>query len=120
MANSNSLTDREMESYVDADTNTESIQITLSTAGTVTTVNLSNLAKGFRLYPRSSDVRFSVNETVTSVQSSSATSIAASSFGQGGIAKSEQWETRLLSSGTGRFLTLISATSSVVVELEVF
>lgn len=120
MANSENKNDREMESYVDADKETQSVQVTMGTTPAVTKINIPDTAKGFRLYPRVNDIRFSVNETVTAVQSSSAATVTTSLFGQGGIAKAEMWETRLLMSGVGRFLTLISATSSTVVEVEIF
>ena len=108
------------ESYIDTG-NELSIEITLSTAGTVTTVTLPDSAKGFKLYPRTNNVRFSVNNTAAAaVGTSSATSIAASALTVGGIAKENAWETRLLPPGTSRTLTIRSVTSSVVCDLETF
>jgi hypothetical protein len=98
-----------------------SIEITLSgTAGTVTTVTIPDTARGIRLYPRSDAIRFAVGENPAAVGTSSSTTIAASSLAVGGIAKSDQWEVRLLEAGTSRTVRLRSTTASVVVDMEVF
>ena len=121
MAASDDLAGRQFESYVDTGAE-QSIEITLSgTPGTVTTVTLPAAAKGFKLYPRTNHVRFSVDNTsLAAVATSSAATIAASAFAVGGIAKGDMWETRLLPSATTRTLSLRSTTASVVVDLEVF
>lgn len=123
MASSNAATveSRSAESYVDTG-NEKSIEITLSgTPGEITVVTLPDTAKGFKLYPRTNGVRFSVNNTSpAAVATSSTTPIAASALAVGGIAKPDMWETRLLPNGTARTLSLRSATASVVVDLEVY
>ena len=121
-ANSASLNARQIESYVDTG-HEASIEVTLSaTPGTVTTITIPDNAKGFKIFPRSSPVRFAVNNTsIAAVGASSATTIAANAFGAGAVAKADLWETRLLpSSGTGRTISLRSTAASVVVDLEVF
>lgn len=98
-----------------------SLEITLSnTPGTVTSVTIPDTARGIRLYPRSDGVRFAVGEDPAAVGASSSTTIAASAFGTGGIAKPDQWETRLLEAGTSRTVRLRSTTADVVVDMEVF
>jgi hypothetical protein len=123
MASSNAarLEARQIESYVDT-ANESSLEVTLSgTPGTVTTITLPNTAKGFKLYPRTNHIRFSVNNTSTAaVGTSSSTTVAASVFAVGGIAKNDMWETRLLPNGASRTLSLRSTTASVVVDVEVF
>ncbi len=127
-----SLSDSGMnaESFVDTGAE-QSIEITLSgTPGTLTTVTLPDTAKGFKLYPRSNHVRFAVYQsssarTLAAVATDSDGTVAATDFAIGGIAKADQWETRLLPSKlvpstTTRILTLRSTTASVVCDLEVF
>jgi hypothetical protein len=98
-----------------------SIEITLSaTPGTVTTVTIPDTARGIRLYPRSNAIRFAIGEDPAAVATSSSTTIAASALAVGGIAKADQWEVRLLETGTDRTVRLRSATASVVVDLEAF
>jgi hypothetical protein len=98
-----------------------SIEITLSaTPGTVTTVTIPDTARGVRLYPRSNAIRFAIGEDPAAVATSSSTTIAASALAVGGIAKADQWEVRLLETGTDRTVRLRSATASVVVDLEAF
>lgn len=117
------------ESY--SDTGSEaSIEITLSgTPGNLTTVTLPTTAKGFRLYPRTNHVRFAVYNsdsarTLAAVATDSDGTVAAADLAIGGIAKNDQWETRLLPAepqgSVGRVLTLRSTTASVVVDLETF
>ena len=98
-----------------------SIEITLSgTPGTVTTVTIPDTAQGFRLYPRANACRFAVGEDPAAVGASSSTTIAAAAFGAGGIAKPDQWETRLIAPGAGRTVRLRSTTASLIVDMEVF
>jgi hypothetical protein len=98
-----------------------SLEVTLSaTPGTVTTITLPDTAQGFRIYPRTNAVRFSINENPAAVGASSSTTIAASAFGVGGIAKRDQWEVRLLETGASRTLRLNSLVASTVVDVEVF
>jgi hypothetical protein len=98
-----------------------SIEITLSaTVGTVTTVTLPDTARGFNLYARANPARFAINEDPAAVGTSSSTTIAASAFTVGGIAKADQWTTRLIAAGTNRTLRLRSLTASLVLDLEVF
>lgn len=98
-----------------------SIQVTLSgTPGTVTTITLPDTARGVRLYPRTSNVRFAVGEDPAAVGTSSATTVAASVFAVGDVAKADQFEVRILESGTSRTLRLRSTTASVVVDVSVF
>lgn len=94
------------------------LRVTLSaTVETLTTVTLPDWATGLRLFP-SADVRYAVGEApATPVAASSATSIAASAFGLGGIAKTGVWETRLLQSGVDRTLQLRAAAASVTVDI---
>ena len=109
MASSDAATaeKRHLESYVDTGVE-KSIEITLSgTPGTVTTITLPDTAKGFKLYPRTNHIRFSVNNTSpAAVATSSSGTIAASAFAAGGIAKNDAWETRLLPTGASRTLSL--------------
>lgn len=120
MARNAELLRRQWESYEDTGYE-QSIEITLSgTPGTVTTVTVPNDAKGFRLYPRSNAVRFAVGSTVAAVATSSSTTIAATAFAVGGIAKANIWETRLLPSGSSRTVTINSPSASVVIDMEIF
>ena len=99
----------------------KSLVATLSdTANTVTTVTLPDNVRGFRLFPRANAIRFAVGENTVAVGTSSSTTVAASVFTVGGIAKADMWETRLISAGASRTLRLSSATASVVVDIEVF
>ena len=98
-----------------------SIEVTLSsTASTVTTITLPDTAQGFRLYPRVNAVRFAVGENPAAVGASTNTTIAASAFGVGGIAKKDMWEVRLLETGASRTLRLSSLVASTIVDVEVF
>ena len=98
-----------------------SIEITLSaTPGTVTTVTIPDSARGFNLYPRSGAARFAINENPAAVGASSSTTIAANALTVGGIAKSNEWVTRLIDSGTSRTIRLRSLVASLVLDLEVF
>ena len=98
-----------------------SIEITLSaTPGTVTTVTLPDTARGFTLYPRANPARFAIGEDPAAVAASSSTTIAAASLAVGGIAKADEWTTRLIAAGTGRTLRLRSLTASLILDLEVF
>ncbi len=127
-ASNKGMADRQWESY--SDTGKEkSIELTLSSsAGVVSTVTVPSWAKGFRLYPRTNAIRFSVrlesnssDVNISSTVASSAISIAEDNLGRGGIAKPDGWETRLLpADATTRLLYLRSATSSVVVDVEFF
>ena len=99
----------------------KSIEITLSgTPGTVTTVTIPDTAQGIRLYPRTHHIRFAIGEDPAAVATSSSTTIAASAFAIGGVAKADAWEVRLLATGTSRTVRLRSITASVVVDMEVF
>ena len=99
----------------------KSIEITLSgTPGTVTTVTIPDTAQGIRLYPRSNGIRFAIGEDPAAVGTSSNTTIAASAFTVGGVAKADQWETRILAAGTSRTVRIRSITASVVIDMEVF
>lgn len=114
---------RVLESLVDTG-NEKSLEITLSaTPGTITNITLPDAAKGFRLFPRTNHIRFSVNNTspaaVGTVAANDQTVVAAD-FAVGGIAKADLWETRLLPHGKNRTLSLRSITGSVVVDCEVF
>lgn len=121
MAVANDFNARVSESYVDTGSE-QSIEITLSgTPGTVTTLTLPNTSKGVKIFARTNHVRFAVNNTaVAAVGTSSSQTIAATVLTVGGIAKADQWETRLLPSGTTRTLSIRSTTASVVVDVEVF
>ncbi len=120
MAVSSDYNARVFESHVDTG-NEKSIEVTMSTAGTVTTITLPDTARGFKLYPRTSHIRFAVGNTaIAAVATSSATTIASTAFAVGGIAKPDAWEVRLLPSGATRTLSIRSITSSVVVDVEVF
>lgn len=97
----------------------KSIQATLSTAGTVTTVFVPDSAIGFRLYPGTA-VRFAINENPAAIATSSSTSIATSALAVGGIARASAWEQRYLPPGVSRTLRLIGAAGSEVVDIEFF
>lgn len=115
-----SLADRQLESYVDTGSS-KSITLTLSgTPNTATSITVADTYKGIKLYPRSADIAFRVNGTVATLATSSATSITDATLSAGSIAKASQWEIRLLPSGTSRTLTILSATASAVVDLELF
>jgi len=127
-ASSRSSNQRVRESYVDTGKVT-SIEITLSAAaGTVSTVTIPSWAKGFRLYPRTNHIRFSVREVsdtvdvvLSTVTTSSILIITSTDPARGGIAKANLWETRLLPfDGTTRTIHFMSATASVVLDLEFF
>ena len=125
MASSNAATidSRHGESYIDTGAE-KSVEITLSaTPGTVTNITVPDTAKGFKLYPRTDHIRFSVNNTSPAAVATVATNdqtVVAADFAVGGIAKGNLWETRLLPNGASRTISLRSATASVVVDLEVF
>ncbi len=91
----------------------KSIEITLSgTPGTVSSLDVPGWAQGVKLYPQNGDIRFALNGDPAA---KSTTELAA-----GGVGKVGMWETRLLQWGSGRTLRLLSATASVVVEVEFF
>lgn len=115
------------ESYVDTGKE-ESVEVTLSaTAGLVSTVTVPSWAKGFRLYPRSNHIRFSVQigtteRAVEAVGTATAgAAVSTTTVNVGGIAKNDVWETRLLpADNRPRYIYLRSTTTSVVVDLEFF
>lgn len=126
MAGKTNLEAREMESYVDTGKE-KSINITLSTAGTVTTVTLPNEAKGFRVYTATDPLRFAVNETVEAAATSALTTIPASAFSTGGDILTGFWDARLLpspvktkQSQTPRTLSFRSTADNSVFTLELF
>ena len=91
------------------------------TPGTITTVAIPDSAKGFKLYPQSNDVSFAVNQTLVAAPANdSDTTILSTDWVVGAFAKGNTCETRLLPPSTSRTLQILSATASVVVELEVF
>ena len=98
----------------------KAVQITLSTAGTVTTVTLPNDARGFKIVPQTNNVYFAVNGTVADLATSSLTTIPASAFSRNGICYADSMEVRLLPDGTDRTLQLRSPVDSTVLDLEVF
>lgn len=116
------------ESLVDTGSES-SIEITLSsTAGNLTIVTLPTTAKGFKLYPRSSSIRFAVYQsdaarTLAAVATATGSTVAIGAFAIGAIAKNDVWEVRLLPPvllGKDRTLSLRSTAGSVVVDLETF
>jgi len=124
------LIGQQHESYVDTGVE-KSIEITLSgTPGTLKTITIPDDAKGFRIFPRSSAVRFAVYQSdaartlaAVAANATGTAAVAASDFAIGGIAKPDLWETRLLPpklSGVNRTVTLRSITASVVIDMEVF
>ena len=129
MASKYDMAMREYESYTDTGAE-KSAEITLSvTAGNITLVTLPTDVKGFRVYPRSYSVRFSAyngsRRTVAAVGVSSISAVTVGDLTIGGIAKADQWETRLLPhyndvSSVDRVVELRSTTASVVVDFEVF
>jgi hypothetical protein len=120
MAFGEDLESRQLESYVDTGAE-QSLQITLSgTPGTVTTITLPDAAKGVKMYPVSQKVQFAINNAAATLATSTATTIAASAFGVGGIAFNDMWETRLLPSGADRTLSLVGGFANTVVYVEVF
>lgn len=109
--------------------NEKSMELTLSgTPNTITTVTIPSGSLGFKLYPRTNHVRFGVYlsdspRSVVVVSTSALTVVPASQFSVGGIAKPDQWETRILPTerlGADRIIKLLSTTASVVVDLEFF
>ena len=121
--------DMERESYFDTG-NEVSSEVTLSaTPGTVTAITVPAGYKGFRLYPRVNNIRFSVNRSAAAVGTVATDNQAGTiaNFGAGGIAKGEMWETRLFpaegtngSQSQSRVIYLRSTTASVVVDVELF
>lgn len=116
------------ESYVDTGTE-RSIEATLdSTPGTLTTIDVPDDSKGFKLYPRTNHIRFAVYyansvRTLAAVATDTDNTIADTDLAIGGIAKPDIWETRLLppkTPETTRILTLRSTTADVVVDVEFF
>ena len=121
---------REFESYVDTGFE-QSAEVTLSaSAGQISTVTVPSNAKGFRMYPRTNAIRFSVelgtseSRVVAAVGTvSTGAAIAESDLTNGGVVKPDAWETRLLPATTPsvqRFIYLRSITASVVVDFEIF
>lgn len=126
-AGSARLTDRQKESYEDT-VNAKNIVITSSaTVWVISTVTVPTNAKGFRLYPVTNEVNFAVQDGATTITISSVTAnwsaSSVTTFGTGGLAKGDKWETRLLpytSSSNTRYLYLRSGTASTVITLEFF
>lgn len=85
---------------------------TSGTPGTVTSLNIPDWVRGFRLYPRANRIRFAVGEDPAAASTSA--------FVAGGVAQADQWEVRTIEDGTSRTLRVLSATASVVVDVELF
>jgi len=96
-----------------------SIRVTLAEAGTVTSIEVPDKARGARMFP-AAEIRFAVNENPAAEASSGSTSISTSALAVGGIAKANEWETRLLQGQIGRTLRLRGAAGSEVVQVEFF
>lgn len=97
-----------------------SIIVELSgSAGTVTTVNLPDYARGMRL-TASALSRFAINEDPAPQTTSAGNPIQAAWFNAGNVLVANEAETRALPSGTGRTLRLSSTTASATVTVEVF
>lgn len=77
----------------------------------VTSISVPDTSIGFRLYPVTTDVRFAVGED-PAAEGSGALAV-------GGIAKADQWEQRLLETGTSRTLR-IRGTNTATCRVEVF
>lgn len=96
--------------------------ITLGTAGVVTVVNIPDTAQGIRLWPLTTDLRFSVGTDTVVAQGAAITHtpVLVGDFVVGGIAKAGSAEIRNLSAyTTGRTLNLLgtSTNQQVVVEI---
>lgn len=107
-----------------------SATVTLSAvAGQVRAIEVPDFARGFKLYPTGAPCQFTQNTAgdaagldpeASAIIAAGTTKVAQTSFKRGGIAKKDQWETRLLAVGTNREVRLISAQANLVVEVEFF
>lgn len=93
---------------------------TSAVADTVHTITLPDDARGVRITPAASNIRYAIGEPVTSLAGTSAEAIPASAFTAGNLARADQTEVRLLPAGTGRTLSIATTAASVVVDVEVF
>lgn len=128
MAKSDGVLEREFEAYVDCGQEV-SCQITLGTAGVVTTVDIPTFSKGVKMIASTNPGRFSVgfssqSRSVAAIGTSSSASVGVGDFNIGGILKADVAEVRLLpsinqESGT-RKLYLRSTTNNLVVQVEFF
>ncbi|MCG3177000.1 MAG: hypothetical protein MOGMAGMI_01964 [Candidatus Omnitrophica bacterium] len=128
--NAGDVSARVHESYVDCGRE-KNILITKGGAGSICTVTLPDWAKGFRIFP-SAEIIFHVskNDAGADDPAAQATSNAAAidegDMSIGGIAKADQWETRLLPTthegyrASERFLKLYGAAGSETIDLEIF
>jgi len=104
----------------------DSAEITIVTAGTIVSIAIPDNVIGFKLFPRTNTVRFDVNNTSVSavaalaVTGGTAQIDISTSFSRGGIAKNDQWETRLLERKPDKVLSMRCATASTVVDVEFF
>ncbi len=130
-ASAKDITQRVHESFEDS-LFIRSINITLNrdAANIITTVTVPMDAKGFRIYPSSTGIRFAVgipdNSTpalaAIAVSTSPLTAeISSTTLAVGGIAIASIWETRLLPfTGQLRKLYLRAPTAGAVLDLEFF
>jgi hypothetical protein len=100
-----------------------SIAVTLTDAGTVTSIAVPDAAVAFRLLP-ATDIRFAVGEDPEAVATSGAandpTDIQVDELSVGGIAPADFWEVRYLPPGKSRSLRLLGASGNEVVDVEFF
>lgn len=81
------------------------------TGATTKTVDIPDVARGFKIYPTDNDVQFAIGEDPAVGTSFD------SDPGVGGVAKADQWEVRLLVPGTDRDIRIkTTATTDVVLE----
>lgn len=117
--------DMEHESYIDTGTE-KFITQTMGNANVESRITLPDDAKGFRLFPVSTAIYFSVStstvRTSTNSNPTSGTTVASSSFATANVALADQYETRLLPSrkDNDRVLSLVGTSNAQVVRVETF
>lgn len=88
------------------------LQSTSGSVNTTSTINVPDGAMGFRIFPTSNSIRFGINEAPAAVGS-------LPTLANGGIAKNDIWETRIIGNGVSRTLQLLS-TAATTVDVEFF
>lgn len=91
-------------------------------AGTARTITVPDWARGVKVYPIGNPCQFSMGETPVAFPATAVgtSALAFTVLGVGVRCQKDTWETRLLDEGTARVLHFISATASLVVEIEFF
>lgn len=133
-ARKGTLYDRQYDSYEDTG-RLNHATLTVSSS-TISTVTFATNAIGFKLYPRSNPIVFAIgiynpvggnNEDVvisTGVSLAVGSYTQSTNFATGGIAKSDQWEIRLLPGDYQRtrriYLRAPAGSADVTVDMEIF